>query len=112
VIIVKDSKGTASTETYRSIIKFIIFPKKFQDNFDNGEETMCKELKNVIQTKVKPSQILKKAKNFYFLSSKCKVDAWKNCQIPPSYWRDVTKNVWEQIKEAMEQPLEQQSGSS
>jgi len=107
-----ESKGNASTEAYRSIIKFFLFLKLFQDNYDNGEVKMCNELNNVITTTEKASRILKKAKNFYFLSSKCKVDAWKNCQIPPSYWRDVTIDVWKQIKEATEQPLEQQSGSS
>jgi hypothetical protein len=55
------SKGTASIDTYTSIIKIAILLERFEENFENGEVKMGNELKKLIQTTEKPSVILKKS---------------------------------------------------
>ena len=100
--ILENLKGRASNNTYKSIIELDFLFDRYKDNLENGENVFYSELKKVITTKERGSKFVKKAKNFLFVVKNCKKDSWNSCDIPPSYWRDVTNKSWEEIKNLIE----------
>ncbi len=93
-------KGSASSLLYSSFIKLVLllnlYKKKLDDeeNDIDGEEVLKNELSVVIKTKERPSLFIKKSKKFYTIASKCKKNSWKDCNVAPSFWRDIQNDQW------------------
>ena len=107
--ILENLKGRASLNTYKSVIELAFLFDRYKDNLENGESVFYNDLKKVIMTKERGSKFVKKAKKFFFVVKNCKKDSWKSCDIPPSYWRDVTNRSWEEIKNLVESDVHNDS---
>ena len=96
-------KGTASSFLYQSFIELVLLIIKYKEKFDDeenevdGEEMLRVELGSVITTKEKPSTFIKKAKNFHFIAARLKKNSWKDCNVAPSSWRDITSETWSNL---------------
>jgi hypothetical protein len=100
-------KGKASSSLYRTFIQLVLLIKKYKlslddkENDEYGEEILKTELGSLLKTTEKPYLYLKKVKNFYTLVSMCKKNTWKDCIIPPSYWRDIDNDHWSELLESL-----------
>ncbi|CAB4426899.1 unnamed protein product [Rhizophagus irregularis] len=110
--------GKASISLYRTVIELLLLRDKYNINYDiddnddeedndedddsydydessKGEKRLLKELKSVITSTLRASSVLKISKRFCFIVSKCKKNGWENCKVPPSFWRFISNDSWE-----------------
>jgi len=93
-------KGQATKWLYENFIMLAILRNKYKEkNFDgehsDGEEQLKRELTGFV--KEKPAVVIRKVTNFFYIASKCKKNGWHNCNVAPSFWRDINNSNWNEL---------------
>jgi hypothetical protein len=87
--------GAASQEVYESLIKLVKYELKSKKKGISYKS----DLKAAFESKTKKpiSVILKRSRRAFFILRRCKEDAWKVCNIAPTYWDEITEDSWNQL---------------
>ncbi|GBC02590.1 hypothetical protein RclHR1_00470020 [Rhizophagus clarus] len=100
--VIDKMKGKACMGLYKLYIELELISKEYKVKFGKiGKKVANSDLKQIIKTSKKASVYFKKVKYFYFICKHTRKNAWKKCDIPPTFWETVNVSTWESILQSL-----------